>query len=207
MYTPGMRRTREQADATRAELRDAALAVFAARGYSAARLEEIAERAGVTRGALYHHYVDKPGLYLAVIGEVWWEATAPIFTLLEGADPPLERLRRFLIAYTRAIDEDTRFRALLSVVTLKTEALPELAPGLAEKQRALEGWLDQLEGLLTEAEGRGELRQDLEPREAALAVLCFVNGVTTTAAVSPALFSPAEDASALAGALLGGLRQ
>jgi AcrR family transcriptional regulator len=111
----------------------------------------------VTRGALYHHYVDKAELYLAVIGETWWDVTAPVFSALEGDDPPLERLERFVAAYVLATGEVTRFRALLSVVTLKTEALPELAPGLEEKERALEGWLEQVEGLLSEAKRRGEL--------------------------------------------------
>jgi AcrR family transcriptional regulator len=201
-----MRRTREAADATRAELRDAALAVFAERGYSAARLEEIAERAGVTRGALYHHYAGKPELYLAVVGEVWWEVTAPTFAALEGDDPPLDRLERFLVAYVSAIGQDRRFRDLLTIVTLKTEALPELAPGLEEKERALQGWLDQLEGLLSEAERRGALAERVRPGDAARGVLCFVNGVTTTATVSPGLVDPAKHAQALARVLIGGLR-
>jgi TetR/AcrR family acrAB operon transcriptional repressor len=202
-----MRRTREEADATRSELRDAALAVFAERGYAAARLEEIAGRAGVTRGALYHHYAGKAELYLAVVGEVWWEVTAPILAALEGDDPPLQRLERFVVAYVRAIGEDRRFRDLLSIVTLKTEALPELAPGLEEKQRALRGWLQQLEALLSEAGRRGELAERVRPGDAALGVLCFVNGVTTTATVGPSLVEPAKHAQALGRVLIGGLRR
>jgi TetR/AcrR family acrAB operon transcriptional repressor len=208
MYTLArVRRTREEADATRSELRDAALAVFAERGYSAARLEEIAERAGVTRGALYHHYADKAELYLAVIDETWWQATAPIFGALEGDGRPLERLERFVVRHVLAIDEDPRFRALLSVVTLQAEGLPELALGLEQKERAQEGWLARLEGLLSEAKRRGELAERLRPADAALAVLCFVNGITTTATLSPALLPRGKRARALARALVGGLKR
>jgi len=181
-----MRRTAPEAEATRTALRDAALDVFAKRGYSAARLEEIAAHAGVTRGALYHHFADKAEIYLAVIGEAWWGVTEPIFEALDGEGPPLERLERFLVAYLTALRSDPRFRALLSI-TLKTETLPELEPGLAEKERALADWLDQIEMVLAEAADRGELRPGVRVKDAARVVVCFVNGITTTATVAPDL--------------------
>jgi TetR/AcrR family acrAB operon transcriptional repressor len=207
MYAGPVRRTKEQADATRAELRDAALEVFAERGYAAARLGEIAERAGVTTGALYHHYADKAELYGAVVGELWWEIGGPIFALLEGDDPPFARLERFLITYTRAIDANPRFRALLTVNVLKTEALPELGPGLEEKERAMTGWLEQLRGVLSEARARGELAEGLRPVDAARALLCFVNGITTTVTVSSSALDPSRHAPRLARAILVGLKR
>lgn len=204
MYIERMRRTRGAAEETRVALRDAAIEVFAQRGYAAARLEEIAERAGVTRGALYHHFVDKAGLYSAAIGDVWWEVTAPIFAELEGDGSALERLERFVVAYICAIEENPRFRDLLSIVTLKTEALPELSSGIAEKQRAIRDWVDGLETLLAAALAADELRAGLEPRDAALIVVCFVNGVTTTAIASPGLFSASAAAPSMARALIAG---
>ncbi|GAA2871034.1 TetR family transcriptional regulator [Nonomuraea rubra] len=72
-----MRRTAEEAARTRQALLRAALPVFAERGYAAATLAGIAERAGVTRGAAYHHFHDKAALYLATISELWAEAAAP----------------------------------------------------------------------------------------------------------------------------------
>jgi AcrR family transcriptional regulator len=201
-----MRRTEAEAQATRVALRQAALSVFAERGYAAARLEEIAERAGLTRGALYHHYGGKAGLYTAVVGETWQEVAGPVFAELDGDGPPLERLERFLVAYVRGIDEVPRFRELLAVVTLGTEVLPELEAGLEEKRRALELWLAELERLMAEAKRRGELRGDLRPRHAALAVLCFLNGVSTTAATTPGLVSPRVHARPLARVAIEGLK-
>jgi TetR/AcrR family acrAB operon transcriptional repressor len=202
-----MRRTKLEAEATRVQLREAALEVFAERGYAAARLGEIAERAGVTTGALYHHYAGKEELYTTVVGELWWEIAGPIVALLDGEDSPLERVERFLVAYTRALDEQPRFRALLTVNLLKTEATQELAPGLAEKERALGEWLAQLRAVFSEAQRHGELAQRLSPAEAARAVLCFVNGITTTATLGPSAADPSEHAPALARALIGGLRR
>jgi AcrR family transcriptional regulator len=64
----GGRRTQAQRRAaTRRALLDAARSVFAEKGYHETAAEEIVRRAGVTRGALYHHYEDKKDLFRAVI--------------------------------------------------------------------------------------------------------------------------------------------
>lgn len=206
MYNSWVRKTAAETELTRRALADAALAVFAERGYAAARLDDVAARAGVTRGALYHHFADKAELYLSVIGAAWVDLSAPILAELEGSDPPLKRLERFLVAYLRASERDPRFRALLAIVTLKTEALPELEAGMEAKRQAMKGWLADLEALLAEAAHRGELRADLSPKAAALTALCFLNGVTTTALIAEGLFSPAREASRLIGTLLEGMK-
>ncbi len=55
---------------TRRALLDAARDVFATNGFQATRTEEIVQRAGLTRGALYHHFRDKEDLFRAVYDEV-----------------------------------------------------------------------------------------------------------------------------------------
>ncbi|RSM41228.1 TetR/AcrR family transcriptional regulator [Amycolatopsis balhimycina DSM 5908] len=74
-----MRRTQQDRSAgTKAALVAAARELFAARGYQAVPADEITRAAGVTRGALYHHYADKRGLFRAVVEELERELTEEV---------------------------------------------------------------------------------------------------------------------------------
>ena len=73
------RRTkREQREATTHELIGIAREIFVQQGYSNAATEDIVARAGVTRGALYHHFGSKEGLFKAVLNEVLCEVADKI---------------------------------------------------------------------------------------------------------------------------------
>jgi len=76
----------ERADATRALLLGAAQELFAERGYAAVGTEEVVRRAGVTRGALYHHFRDKRDLFRTVYEQVEEGVIAAIARELEEAD-------------------------------------------------------------------------------------------------------------------------
>jgi AcrR family transcriptional regulator len=88
------RRTQaERRAATRAALIAAARELFAARGYAAVGTEEIVRRAGVTRGALYHHFPAKPDLFRAVYERVEQDLTERIVTEVPLVGDPVAVLR------------------------------------------------------------------------------------------------------------------
>jgi AcrR family transcriptional regulator len=88
------RRTQaERSGATRAALVAAARPLFAERGYAGVGAEEIVQTAGVTRGALYHHFGGKPGLLEAVYRQIEKELTEEIVEGALGGSDPLEAMR------------------------------------------------------------------------------------------------------------------
>ncbi len=97
-----------RAAATRQALLDAGRALFASRGYAATPREEIVARAGVTRGALQHHFGDKQALFLHVFESVEAEVVEAVArAAMAAGDDPIAELREGCRAYLDAVLDPT----------------------------------------------------------------------------------------------------
>lgn len=85
----------DRTEATQAKLLRAAEAIFTRDGFAAAKLEQIAEKAGYTRGAIYAHYKSKEDLFLDLLEQRMHGKLARVRTLLEEASTPDERMAKF----------------------------------------------------------------------------------------------------------------
>jgi TetR/AcrR family acrAB operon transcriptional repressor len=189
MYERAVRRTAEDTAATRAALVEAALFTFARDGIDRATLARIAEAAGVTRGAVYHHFPDKDALFATVLGETWDVVAAPIWATLDAPGTPLAaRLEAFALAWLTALHTDRRFAALMTV------SLRAAGP-LAEKSAGLHAWRDRLHTALTEL--------SIDPDPAAAHLLAWLSGTALLAGHDPTLVPPADATSVRP--LLGGI--
>src|SRR4029078_5693833 len=94
--SPARRTQAERTAATRALLIDAARKLFADKGFSDVSTQAIVAAAGVTRGALYHQFVDKAALFAAVYEEVERDLVADIARQIMADQPqdPLVAMRR-----------------------------------------------------------------------------------------------------------------
>jgi len=96
----------DQSEATRAALIGAARELFAARGYAAVATEEIVRAAGVTRGALYHHFAGKLELFQAVYEDVERGLVEQIAaSATSTAGDPLEALHAGAQAFLDACED------------------------------------------------------------------------------------------------------
>ena len=103
----------QYAEATRRALLDAARDLFAAEGYVDVSIDEICQRAGVTKGALYHHFRDKRDLFRAVFEEVGGEWADELGALVAEERDPLERIEIVGDAFLDACLDPARQRILL----------------------------------------------------------------------------------------------
>lgn len=84
---------RRRGEATRARVLAAARALFGEQGYERTSIESVLVRAGIARGALYHHFASKAELFDAVAEEVFVEIAQGTAAAARGGRTPLERLR------------------------------------------------------------------------------------------------------------------
>lgn len=96
---PGRRTQAERRSTTRAALIAAARALFAERGFAGTGREEIVERAGVTRGAMYHHFGSKEDLFRAVYEAVEDDVTTAVAAAAAPGKDPMAQLRLGALAF------------------------------------------------------------------------------------------------------------
>src|SRR5439155_6956963 len=93
------RTQQDRSRATRAALVATARGLFAERGYAGVSADDIVSAAGLTRGALHHHFGDKAGLFRAVFEQLEAEITAELTTALEATDDSLAGMAAGLGAF------------------------------------------------------------------------------------------------------------
>lgn len=98
-------RREEYSEATRLALLKAARQVFTARGYQGGSLDQVAQKARVTKGALYHHFADKRALFDAVVVNLQEEMTRAVDVQVAGERDRWQRLKRGIAAFLDACGE------------------------------------------------------------------------------------------------------
>lgn len=94
-----VRRTRAEMEETRANLLSTARRVFSEHGYAATSMDDLTAQAGLTRGALYHHFGDKRGLLAAVVDQIDAETDTRLQAISNGAEDAWEGFRQRCVAY------------------------------------------------------------------------------------------------------------
>ncbi|MCD9085696.1 TetR family transcriptional regulator [Stenotrophomonas sp. SY1] len=94
-----VRRTRAEMEETRANLLSTARRVFSEHGYAATSMDDLTAQAGLTRGALYHHFGDKKGLLAAVVEQIDAETDTRLQAISDAAEDAWEGFRQRCVAY------------------------------------------------------------------------------------------------------------
>jgi TetR/AcrR family acrAB operon transcriptional repressor len=180
-----MRRTKEDAALTRAQLLEAALKCFQEKGYVSTTLDDIAQKAGTTRGAIHWHFGNKAQLFNTMVRERYAQVASVFQEAFTTDESPLVQLRHFLIRWISYAEEDSDFRAILELLQLKTELVPELAEGMQEKVQGMRTTRNMLAAMIQRCIVAGEIRSEVNSEIAALAVLGMANGITSLWLMDP----------------------
>ncbi|APE36705.1 TetR family transcriptional regulator [Nocardia mangyaensis] len=104
----------QQREETRRTLLRESRRLFAAKGYAAVGLSEIVTAAGVTKGALYHHFESKAELFRAVLTQVQGEVGTQVATAADAEPDPWTQLTTGCAAFLRACT-DPRIQQIMLI--------------------------------------------------------------------------------------------
>lgn len=196
--TPAERRD-ERAEETREALLTSARAAFADRGYAGSSLEDIVGPAGLTKGALYHHFGSKAGVFEAVYTAMSQRLVEAVEAALAAAgDEPWARIFGALDAFLEASSDP----AYVRVVLIDAPTTIDVVRGRAIDQDL---GLDLVASLVEDLVRRGGIRPVPE-RMLARVLLATTGEVALTMAAAPDLESARDEGREVMVALLEGLR-
>src|ERR1700749_1312357 len=137
---PAMLRS-QHAEATRRAVLDAARSLFGRQGYAQTSVDEIADAARVTKGAVYHHFAGKEALFRAVYAEVEADAQARALGAANVELPPVDQIVAMMNGYLdAALDLEIRRITLIdgpAVVGFEPDEAAAQQPGYAAQRAYL----------------------------------------------------------------------
>jgi TetR/AcrR family fatty acid metabolism transcriptional regulator len=142
-------------------LLDAAVRVFARKGFHTARVGDIAEEAGVAHGLLYHYFSSKDEVLATIFRETWTDLLGAVDDVEKSGEDAREQLRQVAAILLRSW---RRNPDLVRVLVREVTRTAEVERRVGEIDAAFEA----LERIIRRGQSAGELRDDLDPRLAAV---------------------------------------
>ncbi len=200
METAGRKKPLE----TRERILDAAEDVFNEKGVSRTTLNEIAEAAGVTRGAIYWHFKNKVELFEAMVDRV----RGPMKELVEltankSTEDPLEQLSRGHERLMQGVIDNPHYRKVLNILFHKCEYTDE-DDGIVVQQKEWHTYCNNMiENTLVNAQAKNQLPQDLDISLASRVLGFTFSGLLASWLFMPDSFDLIEDTKKVNNALFG----
>jgi AcrR family transcriptional regulator len=179
-------RAEKQAD-TRAHLVGAAAGVFARRGFQAARIEEIAEQAGYSHGAVYSNFAGKEELFLAVFDDYMTKRIDEVTQATETEGSFAERARAAADQWMHRFSEDRETFLLHLEFMIHAARNPRLSKQLGQRMAALRL---EIERRLTEHEAGSDTAPPVPEADLALILRALGIGLAVEALNEPGQVNP-----------------
>ena len=166
----------ETPPSSRDRILDAASAAFAEGGFAGARVDEIADRAGVNKAMLYYHFGDKRALYTEVLARNFGRIEEALSASIPQEGSASARLREVIAAVVQAIAANPDHPRI--VLREFASGAANLPPEILERMLGL---LGRVRNLLDEGTGSGEFR----PTDPVMTHLSLIGAVLMLSVVSP----------------------
>ena len=166
-----MKRTKIEAEETSKNILKCAVSLFIENGYDDTSIDSIAEKAGVTKGAIYWHYKDKSSILDAIIDLYDREAIDYIPKILQTDVSPLMKIKFFTYSY---IPEFSDKKKIANLFRMKSEITNHYRK--RKSQPYAMSIITKLEDLFLLAKKAGEVKKEVDEVISALTVILIITG-------------------------------
>ena len=202
-----VRKTKEDSELTRAALLDAAERVFFDKGVARTTLNDIAEAAGVTRGAIYWHFKDKVDVMQALFGRAMLPMEALMVNLTACAEAdPLGALRYMCVQALSTLARSKSQQRIFSIMFHKCENVGELMAVMDDKNANCDECDARVERLLRQAVAAGQLPADTDVFITHQTLNAFISGAMREWLENPGRYALDQAAPAMVDMIMAGLR-
>ena len=137
---------------------DAAVEVFADKGFFGAKVSEVADRAGVADGTIYLYFKSKDDILISLFEEKMAQIIERLTGILAGIDDPEAKMRVYIAEHLKLVSEQPHLMQVLTVeLRQSARFIKEYRP------QGFKRYLSLIGAILEEGQGRGVFRKDLEP--------------------------------------------
>lgn len=155
---PGRRMSRMSRMDRRQAIIEAAVVVFAKKGFFGAKVSEIAETAGVADGTIYLYFKSKDEILISLFEEKMESIIEDLLAILHPLDDPEEKIRRYVVAHLELVASQPELMQVLTIeLRQSARFIKEYSP------KGFGKYLGILGAILEEGQRRGVFRKELHP--------------------------------------------
>ncbi len=175
-----MRRTKVDAKKTKELIVKAAIKEMSEKGYSSTRLSDIAKRANVTRGAIYHYYENKSAILYDIHTKNKERVNSMLLAFESKLESPIEKMKNIYMDIFNRFEEDEEFRQIEELF-FKIEFATIIKEDNELRSRFnkdIQDYQKRIIRIVKTAQKEGYFRSDISAKNISLTIISFYFGLT-----------------------------
>ncbi len=173
-----MRRTKEEAMKTRANIMDSAIEVFGEKNFASASVSEITSRIGLSKGAFYWHFKNKQDILLKIVEEHCNEGTEKTSRFYEGSLEKAGSIRAYYKEELANIKKDSRWQKLHKLMMRRHEWPDEMQERVQQIiQESMQRDIKTFETFIRKQQESGKMKESIPAGKAAMLFASVLHGL------------------------------
>ncbi|MEH6592567.1 MAG: TetR/AcrR family transcriptional regulator [Halioglobus sp.] len=175
MASPSRRSNQERREQSTGQVLAAALALFVTRGYGATSIDDVARKAGLTKGAVYFYFKGKSALLLELLAQSTALYTG-IFEQMRASGAPAGSQLEMFVEWAAGVGAENNELLILPIL-MSLEFYGQDQSVAESLDRLYDQYHEEMERVVKLGQDRGEFDEALAPREEAAVLVAFTDGM------------------------------